>query len=527
MLIYPRWKMSLVTILCALGILYALPNFLPQSLLRSLEGLPAWAPVKQINLGLDLQGGSHLLLQVELDAVLAEQMESTLSTVRRELRGQKIGYRNLRVLSGKGAESAGPVAEVTIRKPSDFEKAKRILNNIDNALVLEGLEGGRFRLALTAEERKLRGDRIIANAIEVVRRRVDETGTREPNIQQQGANRILLQLPGIDDPEGIKSLLGKTAKLSFHIEVYPSENGSIPATAKRLQGAPDARQDSYIVERRAMVSGEHLVDSQPSFQDGAPIVTFRFDSVGAKKFGKATSEHVGQPMAIVLDDQVISAPRINDAILGGSGIITGGFTVEAANELALLLRSGALPAPLIVLEERSVGPGLGQDSVNAGRIASLIAFAAVTVFMFISYGRFGMFANLALVINVTLIIAILSLLQATLTLPGIAGIVLTIGMAVDANVLIFERIREEIAAKKPVYSAIEQGFSRALTTILDSNITTVIAALMLYGLGSGPVRGFGITLVIGILTSMFSAIMVTRMLIVIWVRSKKPRELVL
>ena len=368
----------------------------------------------------------------------------------------------------------------------------------------------------------------VQQSIEIVRRRVDETGTREPTIQQQGDDRILVQLPGIDDPERIKRLLGKTAKMSFHLvdqrnSVESAMAGRIPPGSWLLPSEGEDRR-MYLIRKRVMVSGDTLIDAQPSTDSrtNEPVVTFRFDTAGAKRFGSATSKNVGKLFAIVLDRKVISAPVIREPILGGSGQISGSFSFQSAQDLALLLRAGALPAPLTILEERSVGPGLGADSIAAGKIASIIGIILVVVFMVAAYGLFGFMADIALIVNMVLILGALSFLQATLTLPGIAGIVLTIGMAVDANVLVFERIREEVRSGRTPISSIDAGYTRAFTTIIDANLTTLIAALLLYAFGSGPVRGFAVTLSIGIITSMFTAIMLTRLMIVIWLRRTKP-----
>ena len=392
---------------------------------------------------------------------------------------------------------------------------------------------------MTLTEKTIHDRKVAAvqQSIEIVRRRVDETGTREPTIQRQGDDRILVQLPGLDDPERIKRLLGKTAKMTFHLidnrnSVEAAMVGRVPP-GSRLLSSDDVDSNGqsrmYLIRKRVMVSGDTLIDSQPS-TDGRtnePVVTFRFDTAGAKRFGLATSKNVGKLFAIVLDGKVISAPVIREPILGGSGQISGSFTFQSAQDLALLLRAGALPAPLTILEERSVGPGLGADSIAAGKIASILGMIAVLVFMAAAYGLFGFMADVALVVNMVLILGVLSFLQATLTLPGIAGIVLTIGMAVDANVLVFERIREEVRSGRTPISAVDTGYSRAFTTIMDANLTTLIAALLLYVFGSGPVRGFAVTLSIGIVTSMFTAIMLTRLLVVTWLRRTKPEALLL
>ena len=368
-----------------------------------------------------------------------------------------------------------------------------------------------------------------SQSIEIIRRRIDGLGVTEPSIQRQGNNRILLEVPGMDDPQRLKDLLGQTAKLNFRmvdtsISINEAKQTRIPSRAEILS---DANGFEYLVMKKVLVSGERLVDAQASFDQAtnAPIVNFRFDSLGGKYFAKATSENVGKPFAIILDNEVISAPVIRTPILGGSGQIEGGFTVEEANNLSILLRAGALPAPLEILEEKTIGPGLGKDSIDSGTSAAIIGLICVLIFIILSYGRFGFYANFALILNIIFIVGILSLLQATLTLPGIAGIVLTIGMAVDANVIIFERIRDEINNEKKPISAVESGYSKSFGTILDANITTLIASLVLFFLGTGPVKGFAVTLSIGIITSVFTAFVITRLLIAMWILKKRPEEL--
>ena len=395
-------------------------------------------------------------------------------------------------------------------------------------------EDGQFRLRLSEQAIRARESAAVDQSLEIIRRRIDETGVREPVIQRQGSDRILVQLPGIDNPQRIKALIGKTAKMTFHltddsVNLADALGGRAPPGTEVLplvdRKAPKGQDRRVVVRKRVVVSGENLVDAQPSFQQGEPVVSFRFDSLGGKRFGEATSQNVGKHLAIVLDGQVISAPQIREPILGGSGVITGAFTVAEAQDLALLLRAGALPAPLTVLEERTVGPGLGADSIEAGKTASIVGVILVVAFMVVCYGLFGVFADVGLIVHVILILAAMSVLGATLTLPGIAGIVLTIGMAVDANVLIYEHIREEVRAGRTPVSAIDAGFTRAMTTIYDTNLTTLIAAIFLYLFGSGPVRGFAVTLSIGILTTVFTAVTVTRLLVVTWLRRARPRVL--
>ena len=516
MVYFAKWKMVLVGIICLLGLSFAAPNFIP---LNQAEALPGWLPRQHISLGLDLQGGSHLLLEVDSKTVIREYLDSMVDAARIELRRDKIRYQGLGI-SGNGIQ-------VTIKDEEKVDEARKLLRALERDAVLDEDDG---RIVMTLNERMIRDRKTAAvqQSIEIVRRRVDETGTREPTIQQQGDDRILVQLPGIDDPERIKRLLGKTAKMSFHLvdqrnSVESAMAGRIPPGSWLL---PSEGEDGrmYLIRKRVMVSGDTLIDAQPSTDSrtNEPVVTFRFDTAGAKRFGSATSKNVGKLFAIVLDRKVISAPVIREPILGGSGQISGSFSFQSAQDLALLLRAGALPAPLTILEERSVGPGLGADSIAAGKIASIIGIILVVVFMVAAYGLFGFMADIALIVNMVLILGALSFLQATLTLPGIAGIVLTIGMAVDANVLVFERIREEVRSGRTPISSIDAGYSRAITTIIDANLTTLIAALLLYAFGSGPVRGFAVTLSIGIITSMFTAIMLTRLMIVIWLRRTKP-----
>jgi protein-export membrane protein SecD len=377
--------------------------------------------------------------------------------------------------------------------------------------------------------------RVLEQSIEIVRRRIDETGTKEPTIQREGSDRILVQLPGIDNPEHVKELLGKTAKMTFQLvdtSISPEDarRGRLPPGDDILPGIDDARhaggpKQEYVVQKRIMVSGDSLTDAQATFQNNEPVVSFKFDSNGGRRFGDATKANVNKPFAIVLDGKVISAPVIREPILGGQGVISGSFTTQTANDLALLLRAGALPAPLTILEERTVGPDLGADSIHAGTLASLVGVILVVAFMLVFYGLFGAFADIALFFNLCLMMASLSLLGATLTLPGIAGIALTMGMAVDANVLIYERIREEVRGGRTLLSALEAGFARAFGTILDSHVTTLVAGALMFWLGSGPVKGFAVTLCLGVLTSLFSAILVTRLQIVTWVRRTRPKAI--
>ena len=522
MLGFARWKIILTFAVCLLGAALAAPNLLSR---QQAEALPSWLPHRQISLGLDLQGGSHLLLRVDVQAVVRERMESLLESMRDELRKARIRYQDLSL--------DGQSVVVTIPDTAQLDEASGALRKLDPDVQVEQ-QDGRFQLRLTEQAVRARESAAVDQSLEIIRRRIDETGVREPVIQRQGSDRILVQLPGIDDPQRIKALIGKTAKMTFHLtddsaNLADALGGRAPPGTEVLplldRKAPKGQERRVVVRKRVVVSGENLVDAQPSFQQGEPVVSFRFDALGGKRFGEATSQNVGKHLAIVLDGQVISAPQIREPILGGSGVITGAFTVAEAQDLALLLRAGALPAPLTVLEERTVGPGLGADSIEAGKTASIVGVILVVAFMVVCYGLFGVFADVGLIAHVVLILAAMSVLGATLTLPGIAGIVLTIGMAVDANVLIYEHIREEVRAGRTPVSAIDAGFTRAMTTIYDTNLTTLIAAVLLYLFGSGPVRGFAVTLSIGILTTVFTAVTVTRLLVVTWLRRARPRVL--
>jgi preprotein translocase subunit SecD len=517
------WKIIAILAICLLGAAFALPNLLSR---ETAAQIPSWLPHRQINLGLDLRGGSHILLQVEADAVIRERLELLADGLRDELRKQRIAVQSMTVAADR--------IDLVLGDAARESEVARIVSGYDPELRVSEEGGGRLRASLTEIAVRQRLSSAIDQAMEIVRRRIDETGTREPTIQRQGADRILVQLPGVDDPARIKALIGKTAKMTFHL-VDEDADPAAAATGRAPAGSQvlpmlDARaaggtSSKVVVRRRILVSGENLVDAQPSFQQNEPVVSFRFDSVGGRRFGDATSQNVGKRLAIVLDNQVISAPQIREPILGGSGVITGNFNVAEAQDLALLLRAGALPAPLIVVEERTVGPGLGADSIAAGEMASVIGVIGVAILTVLIYGQFGIFAVLALFVNLVLLIGVLSLLQATLTLPGIAGIVLTIGMAIDANVLIFEHIREEVHGGSSPIAALDLGFSRAMSAIIDSNLTTIISAIFLYMLGSGPIRGFAVTLAVGIATSMFTAITFTRLLVLTWMRRTKPKEL--
>jgi protein-export membrane protein SecD len=532
MLHFSRSKIFLILASVFVAIFLALPNLFSD---KQISNFPFFMPSQKVNLGLDLQGGSHLLLEVDIESIKKEKIEDLTFDIRRILKKNNINFDNLKSINNSisfGIKTPNLDSKV-ITEIKDLSQS-----NSQNTLVAQSssnlelkIENNLVKISLSDESLKQITISAVNQSIEIVRRRIDELGTKEPTIQKQGTSRILIQLPGLDDPQRIKSLLGKTAKLTFKLvdqrTSYDPSNPKKAPVGSEVLSSDSNSEFKYIVKKKVMVGGENLVDAQAGFdpQTNEPIVNFRFDRLGAKKFGKVTKENIGKPFAIVLDNKVISAPVIRDAILGGSGQISGGFSAEEAADLAVLLRAGALPAPLIILEERSVGPDLGADSILAGKIAALIGFIAVIIFMVIVYRSFGFFADIALILNLLMVLGILSLLQATLTLPGIAGIILTIGMAVDANVLIFERIKEELRNGSSVINSIDSGYKRALSTILDANITTFIAASILFFMGSGPVKGFSVTLAIGIFTSVFTAFTVTRLMVAIYVSRTKPKEL--
>jgi len=546
------WKRIVIWGICALGLLLALPNgFYSKVELRNdavalldagavetsdlaadKAGWPSFLPSGLVNLGLDLRGGAHLLGEVVVEDVYAARMDAYWPEVRDALRAQ-------RDVVGTVRRQPSPEGElrVQISKPEANAAAVAAIEALAQPIVtLTGIgtndievstSGADIVVRLSDAEKQATDNRTVQQSLEIIRRRVDEVGTREPTIQRQGQQRILIQVPGIGSAAELKALIGTTAKLTFNPVVSRTGDGDQDPGSRNVI-YPDAQDEGvfYVLEKTPVVSGDDLVDAQPSFdQNGRPSVSFRFNASGGRKFGNYTAENIGSPFAIVLDNEVISAPVIQSYISGGSGIITGNFNVAESTRLAVLLRAGALPAKINFLEERTIGPELGQDSIDAGKIASMVAFGAVLIFMFLSYGLFGLFANVALIINVALIFGLLSTIGATLTLPGIAGIVLTIGMAVDANVLIFERIREELKTAKGPSRAIELGYEKALSAIVDANITTFMTAVILFVMGAGPVRGFAVTLGLGILTSVFTAIFVTRLLIAIWFERKRPKKI--
>ncbi|MGQ0685680.1 protein translocase subunit SecD [Bradyrhizobium sp.] len=527
MLYFTRWK-ALATILTALVVcLCAVPNFFPEATVRT---WPGWAQ-RRLVLGLDLQGGSYLLLEVDANSVRKDRLDAVRDDARKVLRDARIGFTG-------GVTVRGDAVEARITKEADVPAALSKLRDMSQPLggLMGGsgqrdLEvtdagGGLIRITVTQPAMLDRMRKTIEQSIQIVERRVNELGTVEPIIQRQGVDRILVQVPGLQDPTRLKELLGRTAKMEFRmVDTNVSPDQAQAGRDSELLQSATRTEAPVVVKKQVLVSGGDLTDAQPGFdqRSGEPIVSFKFNTAGSRKFAQATTENVGLPFAIVLDNKVISAPVIREPITGGQGQISGNFTVQSANDLAILLRAGALPAPLTVVEERTVGPGLGQDSIEKGELAAYVGSILVVVFMLVTYRLFGVFANIAVVINVAMIFGVLSLLNATLTLPGIAGIVLTVGIAVDSNVLIYERIREELRHGRTPISAIDAGFTRALATILDSNITTFIAAAVLFYIGTGPVRGFAVTLGIGIITTVFTAFTLTRLIVAWWVHWKRPK----
>ncbi len=545
------WKRVLIWATVALALLFALPNAFysrvegqndavaaiavsgeTPELVALRDAWPGWLPSGLVNLGLDLRGGVQLLAEVRVEDVYSDRMDGYWPEVRDALREERATVGTIRRIDGPADE-----LWVRISLPEQMARALELvralarpvvsLTGVGSTDIVARAEGDVIKLGLSEAEKLATDDRTIQQSLEIVRRRVDAAGTREPTIQRQGEKRILIQVPGLGSAEELKALIGTTARLTFHPVISRTGDAEASGGARTLTyPSMDEEGIFYVLEQTPVVTGDDLVDAQPDFdQNGRPAVSFRFNPTGGRKFGDYTAENIGSPFAIVLDEEVISAPTIQSHIPGGSGIITGSFSVEESTNLAILLRAGALPAELIFLEERTIGPELGQDSIDAGRTACIVASIAVLVFMVLSYGLFGVIANVALILNVAMIFGILSAIGATLTLPGIAGIVLTIGMAVDANVLIFERIREELKTAKGPARAIELGYQKALSAILDANITTAITAAILFIMGSGPVKGFAVTLFFGIITSLFTTYFVTRLIIIMWFERRRPKTI--
>ena len=548
MLRFPWWKILIIFLPCIWGVYNVVPHFfysqvekyndihaqialgqLPENetLITDTPTWSHWAPSRIVNLGLDLRGGAHVLVEVSLEEVYSERLSSYWPDIRKSLR-------TIRNSVGSIKQVSGGINELLI----EIGAQEGLLEAIDlvvkeaRSIGVGGLEVSSkgenvIKISLGENERKKIDNQTMEQSLEIIRRRVDEAGTREPTIQRQGERRILIQVPGLGSAEELLRLIGKTARLTFH----PVKNNKVSCNKKVnletiILPSSEDRALCLSLQKKSVVSGSELTNAQPSFdQNNRPAVSFQFNPVGGRKFGEYTKENIGNPFAIVLDSEVISAPVIQSHIPGGAGIITGSFTVDESNRLAILLRAGALPASIRVLEQRTVGPELGADSIKSGKIAAIIAGSLILLFMALTYGLFGLFANIGLIINIALIFSIMATMSATLTLPGIAGIVLTIGMAVDANVLIFERIKEELQVNKSIFRAIELGYEKALTSIIDANVTTFIAAIILFTLGSGPIRGFSVTLGIGIITSVFTAVFLTRLIVSLYIGFARPKEL--
>ena len=526
MLHFARWKTFSILGVLAAGLLLCVPNLLPRA------SFPTWVPARQINLGLDLRGGSYLLMEVDLNAVIRERLEGMVDAARTRLRTANIRYQNL------AADAPGRRISLRVTDPGQAAAAATALRELSNPI--QGPTGqqiadlevtttpdGTVIATLTEAGLRAKSNAAVEQSVEIIRRRVDETGVADALVARQGSNRVLVQLPGIEDPNRIKDLIGRTARMTFHLlddNTTPGQ-GAAPPGVQFLNG--ERAGERYAVRRRVEVDGANLTDARAG-QDSRTsewVVNFTFDSVGTRRFGAITRENVGRPFAIVLDEKVISAPVIREPITGGRGQISGSFSARTANDLAVLLRAGALPAPLTVVEERSVGPELGADAIRAGVISLAVGTLFVFLYMGLAYGLLGWFANIALAFNIILMLAALSMLEATLTLPGIAGIVLTLGTALDANILINERIREEVKNGRPPHSALEAGFSKASGTIMDSNLTNLIAMICLYAFGSGPVKGFAVTVAIGTIVQMWTATTLVRLFVAWWYRATRPKEI--
>jgi preprotein translocase subunit SecD len=526
---YSALKTTLILIACFMGAYMALPTVLgPEGIRRANQFMPDWLlPQKAITLGLDLQGGSHVVMEVDVADLTRQQLRQLQDDVRRVLRENRVP-----LAGGVGVQ--GRAVQVRIPDAADRAKALPRLRELSqpisnpvlgqtgqNTLVVQEQPDGIVRLEITEAGLRDKIGRAVGQSIEVIRRRVDGTGTTEPQIQRQGLDRVLVQMPGLQDPQRLKTLLGSTAKLEFRMAAEPGAN---PADVETMPYKERPGQ-TIEVERRVMVQGEDLTSAEPGFdtRNGEPIVNFRFNVKAGQIFARVTTDNVGKPFAIVLDNEVISAPVIQTPITGGAGQISGRFTVQSANDLATLLRAGALPAKMTIVEERTVGAGLGADSIEAAKLASWIALVFIVLFTIATYGFLGVIALVAVGANVALIFGFMSMIGSTLTLPGIAGIVLTVGMAIDSNVLIYERIREEARLGRSVVSSLDSGFTRALATIVDANLTTLIAGGVLFFLGSGPVKGFAVTLSVGIVTTIFTAFTLTRLMVATWYRYAKPK----
>ena len=538
MLQFPTWYRIVTGLIVAAGILFALPNGLPNWIVAK---MPSWLPTNSVTLGLDLQGGSYVLLEVGIDQVYKDKLETLTADIRVRLRKARIGYTDLKTNPDS--------VSLRILDASRYDEARSILDELNPAVGGSLLSVGQHAydmsepgnhtvvLKMTDAYKATTQDATMSESLEVVRNRIDKLGTREPTITREGDNRIVVQVPGLSDPSHLISILGQTGKMTFQLvdetaDPQQAEKGIVPIGDELLpfQKTRNGVQPSpLVVERRIVVNGDRLKTARQDYdsQTGTPDIAFSFDTVGAREFGDVTKSNIGHRFAIVLDKEIITAPVIQSAILTGDGIITGNFTVQEASDIASIIEAGALPAPLHTIEQRTVGAELGADQVKDGKYSALGGLVLVCLFMVLRYGLFGIFADVALMLNIVFLMAILTMFGATLTLPGIAGIVLTMGMAVDANVLIFERIREEQRNGRTIIASIDQGFRRAFTTIFDANFTHMIASLILFTLGSGPVRGFAVALGVGIITSFYTSFNVTRLIVITWLKSARPKQLAL
>ena len=512
----PLWKRVAIIVAVALAILFSAPNFIPKDRQAAIFSvMPSFLPHKSVNLGLDLQGGSHILLQVDLASVTKQRADDTIQALRPALRDKKIGYKRLASMPGGGVR-------VTLRDPVDADAVRATIVATDPSLTIAQPQPDTLEATFTDIAVKKLKDQILDQSIEIVRRRIDETGTNEPLIQRQGDDRIVVQLPGLSDPTRVKQLLGKTAKLSFHLVNMDVAKSDLQSGGDLILPMSEHPGQTMAVQRNAVLTGDMLeTAAYAQDQNGQSAVSFRFNALGTKRFCDLSKANVGKPFAIVLDNVIISAPNIREPICGGNGQISGSFSLKEASDLAILLRAGALPAPLNIIEERTIGPSLGKDSIQAGKHAALVALALVFVIMILNYSLFGVFSCIGMLVNLAIVFAILSVLQATLTMPGIAGLVLTVCMSVDANVLIFERIREELREGRSAISAIDNGFRIAFGTILDSNLTALFASLILFSFGTGPIKGFAVTTAIGVVASFFTAISVVRLMVVYWIGKRR------
>lgn len=509
---FSRTKIIFIIFTCLFSVIISLGNFFN------------FGPFSKnvVHLGLDLKGGSQILLKIDYEGYIKEQLTGTIDNLRIEFRKNRIRAVPRMRIQNEDGEKINYIY-IGLDNTLDIKILKQIIKEIDNNLIVSNDIDG-FSIKYDMKSINNMKYKILQQSIEIVRRRIDETGTKEPSIQAQGKDRILVQVPGMKSPDELKKVLGKTAKMTFHLLNTTAVKGDIlPPNVEKLKEKNSGYE--YYVDKKVIINGDLLQDANATYSEGKPAVAFRFNTLGATKFAEITKNNIGQVLVIVLDNEVVTAPRINSPILGGNGIISGSFTTEEANQVALLLRAGALPAPLEIIEERVVGPSLGQDSIESGLKACGLGFVFVLIFMIVLYKFFGLVTNFTLLMNLTITLAALSLLNATLTLPGIAGIVLSLGMAVDANVLIFERIREEYKNTGKVYNSISSGFDFAWTTIFDSNITTLLIAIILYALGTGPVKGFALVLGIGIFASLFSGVLLTKLLLSLWLEKFQPKKI--